>query len=383
MNPDPTLPHSFPRRVLLCVVGLTPQVVTETLWALAVRGHPAFAPTELAIVTTAEGATHVELRLLDGKRMLEALARDYPEAGLSGLAERTRVHLVRDPAGAPLVDIASLEANTALADLLVEVVRNLTADPACALHVSIAGGRKTMGFLAGYALSLFGRPQDRLSHVLVDPAFEQHPEFFYPPPEPQVLIAPGKDQKPIRTDRCNLVLADIPFVRLREGLPQDLLSGRASFEDAVGRLQEKFRPPELLIDLEARSVRAHGRSVRCSPIELAFWAWLAERRARLGADAAVRRDDRPALDRFFALYRRLAEPERVEATRRAVASDPKGAWFAERVARLNKLVDDQLGPSAGLYRVERVGRRPKSGWRLATPPEAIRTIPASNDETSA
>ena len=383
MNPDPTLPHSFPRRVLLCVVGLTPQVVTETLWALAVRGHPAFAPTELEIVTTTGGAKRVELVLCEGKRMLEALARDYPEAGLSGLAERTRVHLVRDPAGAPLVDIASLEANTALADLLVEVVRNLTADPACALHVSIAGGRKTMGFLAGYALSLFGRPQDRLSHVLVDPAFEQHPEFFYPPPEPQVLIAPGKDQKPIRTDRCNLVLADIPFVRLREGLPQDLLSGRASFEDAVGRLQEKFRPPELLIDLEARSVRAHGRSVRCSPIELAFWAWLAERRARLGADAAVRRDDRPALDRFFALYRRLAEPERVAATRRAIANDPKGAWFAERVARLNKLVDDQLGPSAGLYRVERVGRRPTSAWRLATPPEAIRTIPASNDETSA
>ena len=32
------------------------------------------------------------------------------------------------------------------------------------MHVSIAGGRKTRGFLAGYTLSLLGRPQDRLSH---------------------------------------------------------------------------------------------------------------------------------------------------------------------------------------------------------------------------
>jgi CRISPR-associated protein (TIGR02584 family) len=376
-------PHAFPRRALVSVVGLTPQVVTETLWALAVDRRPPFAPTELAIVTTAEGAERIELVLSDGRRMLEALARDYPHAGLAGLAARTSVHQVRDPAGGPLADIASLEANTALADLLVEVVRQLTADPACALHVSIAGGRKTMGFLAGYALSLFGRPQDRLSHVLVDPAFEQHPEFFYPPPEPQVLIAPGKDQKPIRTDRCNLVLADIPFVRLREGLPQDLLAGRASFKDAVDRLQERFRPPELVIDLERRSVRAHGRPVPCTPIELAFWAWLAERRAMLGEAAAVRRDDREALGRFLALYRRVAEAEQFDRTVRALGDDAEGAWLSERVARLNKIVERAFGPSSGLYRVERVGRRPRSGWRLATPPEAIHPIPASNDESSA
>jgi CRISPR-associated protein (TIGR02584 family) len=28
------------------------------------------------------------------------------------------------------------------------------------------GERKTMGFYVGYALSLFGRAQDRLSHVI-------------------------------------------------------------------------------------------------------------------------------------------------------------------------------------------------------------------------
>lgn len=383
MIPDPTRPETFPRRVLLCVVGLTPQVVTETLWALAVARRPSFAPTELQIVTTAEGAERIELVLLSGRRMLDALARDHPGAGLDRLAERTTVHQVRGPDGAPLSDIVSLEANKALADLLVEVVRNLTADPAAALHVSIAGGRKTMGFLAGYALSLFGRPQDRLSHVLVDPAFEQHPEFFWPPPEPQVLIGHGKDQKPIRTDRCNLVLADIPFVRLREGLPQDLLAGRASFQEAVDRLQERFRPAELVIDLAGATVRAHGRQIACPPIELAFWAWLAERRLELGEAAAVRRDDRAALDRFLALYRRTAEPERVAKTAKALDGDPEGAWFAERVARLNKLVERALGPVSAHYRIERVGRRPASAWRLSTPPEAIRLILDATDESHA
>jgi CRISPR-associated protein (TIGR02584 family) len=61
-------------------------------------------------------------------------------------------------------------------------VRELTADPDCAIHASIAGGRKTMGFYLGYALSLFGRPQDRLSHVLVSSPFESNQNFFYPLP---------------------------------------------------------------------------------------------------------------------------------------------------------------------------------------------------------
>jgi CRISPR-associated protein (TIGR02584 family) len=48
------------------------------------------------------------------------------------------------------------------------------------LHVSIAGGRKSMGFFAGYAFSLFGRTQDRLSHVLVNDPFESFPDFYFP-----------------------------------------------------------------------------------------------------------------------------------------------------------------------------------------------------------
>lgn len=373
MTPDPTRPETFPRRVLLCVVGLTPQVVTESLWALAVRERPPFAPAELVIVTTVEGAERVELMLRDGRRRLDALARDYPGLGLEGLSERTTVHQVRGADGVPLADIASLEANTALADLLVEVVRTLTADPSSAVHLSIAGGRKTMGFLAGYALSLFGRPQDRLSHVLVDPAFEQHGEFFYPPPEPQVLIGQGKDQKPIRTDRCNLVLADIPFVRLREGLPKDLLEGRASFKETVASLQERFRPAELVVDLRASRIRAHGREIACPPIEFAFWAWLAERRRELGEAAPVGKNDVSASSRFLQLYRELVGEDILGRTRKSLA-DPKGAWFSERVARHNKLVERELGPAARLYRIETSGRRPHSRWQLATPPEAIRLL---------
>ena len=58
---------------------------------------------------------------------------------------------------------------------ITNLIRAFTADPESALHVSIAGGRKTMGFFLGYALSLYGRAQDKLSHVLVSPPFESSP----------------------------------------------------------------------------------------------------------------------------------------------------------------------------------------------------------------
>ena len=59
-------PTRYPRRVLLAVSGLSPQIVTETLYALAVAA-PAderFVPTEVHVLTTTEGARRVRQSLL-------------------------------------------------------------------------------------------------------------------------------------------------------------------------------------------------------------------------------------------------------------------------------------------------------------------------------
>ncbi len=50
-------PHQFPRRLLVAVTGLSPQIVTETLYALAVAPPAsAFVPTEIHLITTRSGA---------------------------------------------------------------------------------------------------------------------------------------------------------------------------------------------------------------------------------------------------------------------------------------------------------------------------------------
>src|SRR2546427_12173331 len=63
-NCSPHSPQTFPRRLLLAVTGLSPQVVTETLYALTQKVSPAFVPTEIHLLTTAEGAERARLTLL-------------------------------------------------------------------------------------------------------------------------------------------------------------------------------------------------------------------------------------------------------------------------------------------------------------------------------
>lgn len=366
-------PAGFPRRVLLAVIGLTPQVLTETLWCLVRRTQPPFVPTELRVVTTAEGRTRLLLTLSeDGNARLRALAVDLGRPELAGLLGEGSVEVVADATGKPLDDVRSAADHLAVADRLTRIIREITADPDAALHVSIAGGRKTMGFLAGYVLSLFARPQDRLSHVLVAGPFESHPQFFFPPTRPEVLLVPP-DGRPVRTDAADLTLADIPFVRLRDGLPDELLASGASYVDAVAAAQASVDEPELLLDLEARIVRAAGSVVPMPPLQLAFL--LAMARRRLADDAGTSWRDLTSaeiLDAYDDLFGAMApQRERLAATLRQGVGR---AWFEERKARHDKLVTRALGRRAAPYRFERVGRRPVSRFRLALPPERIRIL---------
>ncbi|MBK8184411.1 MAG: TIGR02584 family CRISPR-associated protein [Candidatus Competibacteraceae bacterium] len=188
------------------------------------------------------------------------------------------IHILRAADGRPLNDIRRPADNEAIADAITATVRELTADPDGAVHASIAGGRKTTGFYLGYALSLFGRPQDRLSHVLVSGPFESNSNFFYPAPVSRVIFATGPDQRPLNASDASdaeVMLADIPFVRLRDGLQESLLREGASFGDAVRQAQRNLAVPSLALDAATCRVCCGETVLRLTPISFAWLAWFA------------------------------------------------------------------------------------------------------------
>lgn len=355
-----THPETFSRRILLAVTGMSPQVVTETLWALAVRQDPPFVPTEIHVVTTEEGAERVRLQLLAPETgYFHRLRADY------GLPEMVfgmeQVHVIGNAAG-PLADIRSPEDNEAAADYLTTLVQELTQDPEAALHVSLAGGRKTMGYYLGYALSLFGRPQDRLSHVLVSEGYESSPLFFYPTPEQQVIYV-GPQQRPLDTAKAQIDLAIIPFVRLREDLPQKYLQDQLRFTEVVTAANRALQEPLLEIDLARGKVFADGQLITQNPLQVALCWWLAE--AAQTNDPANDWTAPEAADEFLGRLRRLVsemagEYEKAEEAlswRRNDPTENKG-YFAPLRSRTQAAFVDALGPSAARrYTIRQMGQR--------------------------
>lgn len=367
-------PERFPRRILLVACGLTPQVVTETIYALAVR-RPPLVPTEVHLLATRESAQCARLSLLSKEPgWFHRLRRDYDLPSIR--LDDSTIHELTGADGEVFSDIRTVEENERTADAITELVRDLTSDPEAALHVSLAGGRKTMGFYLAYALSLFARPQDRLSHVLVSAPYESHPEFFYPTPQPRVIYTRPPDQRPLDTSAAQVTLAEIPFVRLRHGLPRELLEGRASFIEVVRAAQRAVGPPELILRLRERRVQAGGVEVRLPPAELAYLAWIARRRlsGRPGPECPSDGGTNPEYaEEFLEEYRLVLGPMGAdERTARALRAGMEKSYFLQRRSKLARALRTVLGPNAEPYLIRTTGRRPYTRYELSLAPEQIR-----------
>lgn len=284
-------PHEFPRRVLFCVAGMTPQIVTETLYALAVEtdGRPAFVPTEIHVLSTSSGAEQVRLSLLAKDRdQFGRLCRDY---GLTGIRfDASMIEVMHDGDGQPLTDIRTPEDNEVAADAITRKIADLTCDKEAAVHVSIAGGRKSMGFFAGYALSLYGRIQDRLSHVLVNERFEQLRDFYFKPKTPVTLLdSKGRE---VSTADARIHLAEIPFVPLSEGMQKLLVDRKAGYAETVRAWLRSSRQQDvLIIDCAQHAISWGGYRARLSPTHFAIYVWFAHRRKAGLKDGWVSRQD--------------------------------------------------------------------------------------------
>ena len=355
-----------PRRIFLSAVGLTPQVVTESLYVLA-NARPSFVPDEIHLLTTEEGRRRIDLMLKQG---LADLASDLDCPVLAEALSPSSIHVIHGADGNPLTDINRDVDNEAAANTICSLVRSLTADPATQLHVSIAGGRKTMSFLVGYALSLYGRPQDTLSHVLVNDPFQTQPDFFFPPRTPRVLLAHGA--RPVSTDEALITLAEIPFVRLRHGIPADLLAGTTTYGETVARVQRAFAAPHLHLDIQRRKLVCQDVVVSLPPLLLAFYACFIFRRVR-GTPVSWR-DLSPR--EIESSYQRIHGDDNGywERVRQGLPTRPDDmrAYFEQKKAALHKALRMDLGNASAPYMLEPVGKRPLTRFQLSLDPSAIK-----------
>lgn len=279
--------------VLLSVTGMTPAVLTETLWALA-HENPPVIPDRVVVVTTPRGRELMEREIFtplgQGQDDLWQTLRSKILG--SGNKGDSRLNLdtprlitapnARSGRSEPLEDFRTSEENAVMADFLLEQVRGFVETPDVQLITSIAGGRKTLGALLYACMSLLGRETDRLTHVLVNEPFDHpglSPRFYFPEQPIQRLTT--SDGNTVMARQARIDLGDIPFVPLRNLFERDLIRKPCSFTEFVERCRRKVneaasRNVSLTIWRRKRELEVNGVRVQTSNSQQVLMLFLAD-----------------------------------------------------------------------------------------------------------
>lgn len=272
--------------------------------------------------------------------------------------------LVIEDAAGKLNDIKTPENNEAAADFITRTVRELACDPETALHVSIAGGRKTMGYYLGYALSLYGRSQDSLSHVLVTDKYENLKDFFYPTSYSNIIY--DREGRSLDAQEAEVMLAEIPFVRLTDGsVPLFLQQEKVGFSDSVRMVQALEDEPLLQVDINANKdcrflISKLAIGVPMNDVDFVFYLWVMQRsqddqpieRNQLPkrppkSDKSITKGNQIYAQEFREVYEKsLHELKDSDRTEEGLANGMYQQFLDDRLTAVNKAFNSALGVRA-------------------------------------
>lgn len=215
------------KNILIAVTGLSPQVVTETIHAL--YKEMGIKINEVICITTDEGKKKIlEYEKKDNingttisnhslkveiEKMCEELKIEVPIFNLD-----TNV-IVTNEESLQVPDVIDNADNKLFANLVCKVIKDLSLDNNVTLYCSLSGGRKTMSAYMYAAISLFGRENDKLYHVLVDNKFEKSGKFY-----------PTMEFEKIK-------LSEVPFFKLRAIVP-NIFDMNLSYSELVEETQK-------------------------------------------------------------------------------------------------------------------------------------------------
>lgn len=316
-EPDSAEMDEAPEVVLFAAIGLTPAVLTETIWALAEEG-PRSVPDRIVVCTTARGKERIEQVFFRDHRWQE-FVRELERAFGEDFSDKLRFGPTGDSLRViptyrqdrELEDILTTEDNQAVGDFFLEHLRPFAESENIRIIASIAGGRKSMGALLLTVMSLIGREEDRVCHVLVEEPWDRVQGVLFPEkgrgyahPDDGVLLDAG-DMK--------IHLADIPFVPLRQIFPHEVSRFSGSYRGLLSRLRCRSsrlsEQLQVVLDPARGSCHTAGKSLDLSPREylflLSFAVRASEGRGPLATFAQFPEDDARSLAES---YRKKDDP---------------------------------------------------------------------------
>ena len=258
------------RKILVAGMGASPAVLTNAVWALAHQSEPV-VPDEIVVFITKDGKALLKKELVDGgvwADMLKCLTRDGVDVEGKLMFGETSIRSIPDAKGNEIYDLRTGEDNLRAADFMLAQLRQYTEDSGVELHVSIAGGRKTMSALLLSCMTLLGREDDKVYHVLLPPEFEggTEPVFFFP--KKGVKHKSRVTGKTYQGAKVQGELFEVPFVRMRGWYQDKFNTIPPSYRTLISQVQGVAPPavayPEIEIDAWNGWVKVDGKTVAMS-----------------------------------------------------------------------------------------------------------------------
>ncbi len=260
------------RIVLVACVGTSPAVLTETVWALA-HQNPPCVPDGVVALTTKPGRDKLLAEILGDApsvwtRLCESLRKEKIAVDGKLVFGDALVRVIPDAHGNGADDLRTGEDNLRAADFMLQQLRQYTEAPDTVVLASIAGGRKTMSALLFSCMTLLGREDDKVYHVLLPPEFEGgvEPPMFYP--VKGIAYVNRATGKRYRSDKFRSELFEIPFVRMRGWYQERFRSIPPSYRTLVSQIQTVAPPacayPDIEIDVWNGWVSLNGEQVAMS-----------------------------------------------------------------------------------------------------------------------
>ena len=254
------------RTVLVLGMGTSPAVLTETVWALAHQEQPV-VPDEIEVITTSSGKSALQHAILEGApsvmdRLKAALRKEKIDIDDRLVFGRASIKVIPDADGNEASDLRTGADNLRAADFMLGELRKYSECNDTTIHCSIAGGRKTMSALLFSCMSLVGREQDKVYHVLLPPEFEGgvEPAFYFP--EPGKTYVATKTGKKYKANKVQSELFEVPYVRMRGWYQEKFKSFPPTYRTLISEVQNVAPPavayPEIEIDVLNGWVKVDG-----------------------------------------------------------------------------------------------------------------------------
>jgi CRISPR-associated protein (TIGR02584 family) len=325
------------------------------------------------VLTTSPGREHIRRDLLNARvwqRLRQTLEAPSSCLRFSDTGDSIRIFPAGD-AGRELDDIITAADNAAAGDFILDALRQFSENPDTRVILSIAGGRKTMAALGALAMTLLGRPGDRLCHVLVNPPFDDPrlvPRFCFPDPAVGSYTLPGGSAVPAASAR--ITLCDVPFVRVRVLFAEHLRTVPGTFSLLVERANRSLTaattPPRIVLEPGPKRCQIGDRALELATPEFIL-LWLLCERARQAQDLIQGQTELSRLlSDFDARIDSAAMPEKLHWDSKSLEDDE---YVRKLASRLRTKLRHEFGSDPSWPLLDPAPERGHYGLRVA--PDAI------------